>query len=66
MNLKDREKEVILAMVNNNMCQSKAARSMYAYRTMIDYYHDTIKDKTGLSVHNFRDLQKLLAMVEGT
>ena len=66
MKLKAREKQVIVAMADNNMCQSKAARSIHVYRTLIDYYHHTILDKTGLSIHKFRDLQKLLAMVEGT
>lgn len=65
MKFKKREIEVIKAMAENDLCLSRAARNTYTYRGVFEYHHDRIKEKTGLSVKKFYDMNKLLAMVEG-
>lgn len=56
--------EVILALVDSNMNTSRAARRMYVHRNTVDYHIVKIRNETGLNPKEFRDLAKLLTMIE--
>lgn len=56
--------EVILAFVDCNMKAASAAKQIYVHRNTVEYRLAKIRKETGLNPKVFRDLVKLLAMVE--
>lgn len=56
--------EVILAYVDCNMKAASTAKQIYAHRNTVEYHLDKIRKETGLNPKVFRDLAKLLAMIE--
>ena len=58
-----RDAEVILALADNNMNESKTARVLYMHRNSIVYHTRKVKKVTGLDPTNFYDLHKLVQMI---
>ena len=56
------DKEVILALADNNMNISAAANSLFMHRSTVEYHIKRIKQITGLDAKNFYDLTKLVNM----
>lgn len=56
------DKEVILALADNNMNISAAATSLFMHRNNVEYHIRRIKQITGLDAKNFYDLIKLVNM----
>ena len=56
--------EVILALVDSNMNASSAARKMYVHRNTVEYHIAKVRKETGLNPKEFRELAKLLTMIE--
>lgn len=62
--LTDLDKEIILAMADCNMCDSKVSRKLYVYRTTVGYRAKRIKEVTGLNIKNFYELCSLVSMLK--
>ena len=54
---------VIIALANNGMNVSRAAKSLYFCHSNILYHIKKIKEKTGLDPRDFYDLCELVKMV---
>lgn len=63
--LDETDKETILAMADNDMCISKAARELFLSRPGMWHRLERMKKRIGLDPMNFYDLNKLLALVQG-
>lgn len=55
--------QVVLALADNRMNVSKAARALYMHRNGVDYRIKRIQRIAGLDPLNFYDLHKLVEMV---
>lgn len=51
--------KLVIALANNRMNASEAARQMFMHRNTVTYRIQSIKKKTGLDPQNFFDLYKL-------
>ena len=58
--MKNRHKEVVLALAENGMKPTQAAEAMFLHRTTVLYYIKQIKEETGLDPLKFYDLCKLV------
>lgn len=56
--------EVIQALADCDMNASSAARKMYVHLNTVAYHITKIQKETGLNPRKFRDLVKLLEMVD--
>ena len=63
--LSERQKEIILAMADNDMRVLRAARAMYCCNSGLYGHFERIKEQTGLDPMKFYDLVKLVEMVKG-
>ena len=61
----DRQKEIIIALAENNMNQERAARAIYTSAPAVRYHIYRIKEITGLDPLRFFDLAKLYARAKG-
>lgn len=61
--LDDVERNVIMAMADENLCASKAANSLYLHRNTVVYHLDQIQKITGLDPRKFYDLVELIDML---
>lgn len=61
--LDDVERNVIMAMADENLCVSKAANSLYLHRNTVVYHLDQIQMITGLDPRKFYDLVELIDML---
>lgn len=60
--MSDLDKEVVIALAENNMNESKTGRALFMSRHTVEYYEARIKQITGLDPTNFYDLHKLVEM----
>lgn len=56
--------EVILALADNGLVKSRAAKALYRSLTGIIYHIQNIHEKTGLDPLDFWDMQKLVPMAQ--
>lgn len=63
--LDGRDFRIILALADNGMRTTDAARAAYMHRNTVIYHTDKIYRLTGLDAHNFYDLQKLVKIAKG-
>ena len=61
--MKNRHKEVVLALAENGMKPTQAAEAMFSHRNTVLYYIKQIKEETGLDPLKFYDLCKLVEIV---
>lgn len=61
--LDDVERNVIMAMADENLRVSKAANSLYLHRNTVVYHLDQIQEITGLDPRKFYDLVELIDML---
>lgn len=54
---------VILALANNGMNVSRAARELWMHRNNVAHHMERIKEITGKDPRNFYDLVELVTMV---
>lgn len=54
------DREVVLALADNNMNATETARQLYAHRNTVCYHFKKVKKVTGLDPLNFYDLHKLV------
>ena len=62
--LKDIDIQIILALAENNMNESRTARCLFMSRNTVVYHIAKIENITGLNASNFYDLVKLVQMVK--
>lgn len=62
--LSDMEKQIILAMAQNDLNVSYTAKTLNRSRNGLDYHLNKIKKKTGLCPTSFYDLIELLEMAK--
>ena len=60
MMLNDNQRNVILALVDNNLNVSEVARIMHYHRNTIVYHIETVKKMTGLDPMTFSGMERLL------
>lgn len=56
----ERDVEVILALADNNMNETKTARDLFMHRNTVVYHIRKVKRLTGLDPMKFHDLCKLV------
>lgn len=61
--LDDVERNVIMAMADENLRVSKAANSLYLHINTVVYHLDQIQEITGLDPRKFYDLVELIDML---
>lgn len=61
----ERDVEIILALAENNMNETKTARILFMHRNTVVYHIGKVKRTTGLDPMNFYDLHKLVQMAGG-
>lgn len=59
----DREVKIIMALADNKMNITQAAKSLFMHRNTVEYNIGKIRKKTGLDPTDFHDLCKLVEMV---
>ena len=62
--LKDKDKQIILALADNGMKWKVAAREIDMHHNTVNYCLGKIYDNTGLDPRNFYDLHELVQMVK--
>lgn len=61
-NITDLQKEVLIALANNNMDVSKTSRQIFMHRNSVVYHLEKVDRQTGLNPLNFYDLVRLLEL----
>lgn len=61
--MEERKANIILALADNRMNVSEAARALFMHRNTVEYHIRKIRQMTGLDPLNFYDLHKLVKMV---
>lgn len=62
--LSERQREIVQAFADNNMNATETANNTYTHRNTVIYHLGQVAEKTGLDPHCFRDLNKLLSIIE--
>ena len=62
--LTEKDKQIILALADNNMNVDATSRATHLHRNTIDYRLFVIFRQTDLDPHNFYDLHKLVQLVK--
>lgn len=61
----ERQKEIIIALAENDMNQLRTSKAIYYSLTSLRYHIRKIKEQTGLDPNRFFDLAKLFAKAKG-
>ena len=63
--MNDKRKKILIALADNNMKVTEAAKSLFLHRNTVLFHLRKVKEETGLDPCKFHDLCKLYAMVIG-
>ena len=58
----DKQKEVVIAMAENDLSVTRAARATFYHHNTIQFHCVQIQKQTGLNPRNFFDMMKLYQM----
>lgn len=63
-NLTPADKEIVLALAENNMCVSRVAKNCNYHRNSVAYHLESVRKKTKLDPYNFYDLIELVTVIK--
>ena len=64
LNISEKNLQVILALCDNDMNVSDAARQLGVHRNTVEKHCVSIQKKTGYNIKRFHDLRKIYNMLE--